>query len=394
MLFFKKNSENELYHLGKIKHVSIILLVIFEIIIFKVFRNYETIEDIKISDSILSLLRNELSVSNSYSMSKTLSDIESVGLFKCARLTEKMTDRVFYDTILGKRCDKSWLFNTSLKSTILRGLNGTSYELTYASNLNKFALYFEILLYILLIILGYIVPDFLVKRIRYEKLKVVALELDRKKIKETAEQISHDIASPLSAIKMLVSLLPNLDIEIKNLLAKAVDRTQEIFDDLKNSNTSSSKIFIRKCIDELIKEKHIVWGIKCRIELDISSSDELVGLGDEVAFKRSMSNLINNSFEASQLDENNLIKISVNSFESFLEIRIVDHGFGMSPETLSQLGLRGFSSGKTEIANSGSGLGIHYAKSMIKSWGGYLSFESSPDLGTTVIIKLQKFKNC
>lgn len=379
--------------LNNLRYFSIVTLIFFELIIFKMFRNNEKIEETKISDSISSLLRNELSVSNSYAMSKTLSDIESVGIFKCARLTEMIeSNRIFYDTILGKRCKKLWLFDNTFKSIVLKGLNGTSYGLTFVMGRNKFAIYFEISLYILLIILGYFVPDFFIKRIQNEKLIVLALEFDKKKKKEEAEQISHDVASPLSAIKMLVSLVPSLNYEIKNLLIKSVDRTEEIFNALKKTHATNEKIYLDKCITELANEKHIIWGSKCTIQLNINTGEELVGKGNETAFKRAVSNLLNNSFDANQSSENSLIFVSINSLNNFLEIKIIDNGIGMTPDILSQLGSRGFSFGKAHNLDSGSGLGIHYSKSVLTSWGGDLNFESILGVGTTAFIKLKKFE--
>ncbi|HEU5281906.1 MAG TPA: ATP-binding protein [Gammaproteobacteria bacterium] len=83
------------------------------------------------------------------------------------------------------------------------------------------------------------------------------------------------------------------------------------------------------------------------------------------------------------------VLISLVQSEKYAVISIVDDGKGMPPELLKVLGVRGGTFGKP----SGSGLGLHHAIKTVELWGGYLKFESTPGLGTTVKIMLPLAKS-
>ncbi len=65
---------------------------------------------------------------------------------------------------------------------------------------------------------------------------------------------------------------------------------------------------------------------------------------------------------------------------------IKDNGSGIPEQILAKLGQRGETHGKT----GGSGLGLYHAKSMIESWKGNLTIESSVGEGTIINIMLPK----
>lgn len=377
--------------LSDIKKYLTVALISISVIIFFSFRHYERIEKQKVANNIATILKNELSVSNSYALAKTLSDLEGIGIFKCARLTEvSETNRVFYDTVLGKRCEENIFAYFFRQSHFLKGLNGVSYKLDFSVNANVFAYFFEFSLYLILLCLGYVLPELFIEIIDNEKIKIIALEVENQNMLSFAKQVSHDVASPLSAIRLMTSLLNNIDPEVKDLMNKAINRTQEIFDDLKFSKRHQSTISVIPSLLDIVKEKQMLWQKACSIKMELNPHLILFAIGVETEFKRAISNILNNSYEAMEYSNTKTVEINVvHGIEGDIKILIADSGKGMSQEVLARVGVKGFSYSKENLNDAGSGLGVSHAIATFVSWGGNLTYESQIDIGTkaTVILK-------
>ena len=63
-----------------------------------------------------------------------------------------------------------------------------------------------------------------------------------------------------------------------------------------------------------------------------------------------------------------------------------DSGKGIPADVLHKIGQQGFTSGK----QNGNGLGLFFAHSKIKEWGGALDISSNPELGTMVTVTFIK----
>ena len=77
--------------------------------------------------------------------------------------------------------------------------------------------------------------------------------------------------------------------------------------------------------------------------------------------------------------------LEVQETEAVISVR--DTGFGMSPETLAQVGKRGFTS-KGNEGFSGAGIGVHYARTCLEEAGGRLEIESTLGHGSTFRLSL------
>ncbi|MBC7458514.1 MAG: HAMP domain-containing histidine kinase, partial [Bdellovibrionaceae bacterium] len=332
-------------------------ILIFFLTTFYIFRSIGISENKKVSNNISAVLRNELSVSNSYALSKVLVDLENLGVFRCARLTEQSdSQRVFYDTVLGKRCNSFVANNLLSHVSYLKGLNGVSYNLYYISDLNGYALALEVIVYLGLLGLWFILPNLYASIIAKEKIKNAALEYEKEFISDLTKQVSHDVASPLSAIRIMTSLLHNVDPEIKEILNKSISRTQEIFDELKlNSDRTFDKVDVLDCIFEISREKKIVWPGFAEIETVYDQPVPLVN-ASKVQLKKIFSNLLNNSFEALEDERTGSIRIEVNSVnDDYVTVTIIDNGRGIPSSILQNIGTKNFSFGKENSSNSGRG---------------------------------------
>jgi signal transduction histidine kinase len=203
--------------------------------------------------------------------------------------------------------------------------------------------------------------------------------------KNLAEQLAHDIRSPLTAINIAVfdvsSISENKRIMIRNasnrindiannLLLQSKDTLPESQITHKNINNSPELIFV--VIDAIVSEKRYEY-YSTGLNLELKSSEDSYGcfsLIDLGYFKRILSNLINNSIEA--IDQDGSILISVTCNDSQIEIIIEDDGCGIPSDILPKVTNLGFSFNKKE----GAGIGLSYVKQHLHSMNGTIKIES------------------
>jgi len=93
--------------------------------------------------------------------------------------------------------------------------------------------------------------------------------------------------------------------------------------------------------------------------------------------------LVRNAFEAS--DSESEVRLLIRHSGDVVQFVVMDHGKGMSPETLRRVGEPFFT---TKQPGCGMGLGIFLVRTLSEQLGGRLNFESSPNAGTTAILEL------
>ena len=217
-----------------------------------------------------------------------------------------------------------------------------------------------------------------------------------------AAQVSHDIRSPLTALNMAVAGLSSIPESERLIIRTSAQRIQDIANQLlKQSKVASlatvkapetsaiqrGSIMLAALVDSIVTEKRLQYRESLAIHIR-GYWDQGYGLFSRVdgsALARVVSNLINNSIEA--LSHSGEIRVKLFRGSESAVISVVDNGPGMSPEVLSRIGVRGVSFGK-EGTQSGSGLGIYYAKSVVDEAGGQFEIFSTVGKGTEVRLSL------
>lgn len=217
---------------------------------------------------------------------------------------------------------------------------------------------------------------------------------------QMAEQVAHDIRSPLSALDMVLKDLDDLPEEKRLLVRSATQRIRDIANNLieqhsQEENTmatpSPTVQLVSGILDSIVSEKRTQFRAQSKVEIELQLSEQSYGLFatfDAREMKRLMSNLINNSVEA--LGECGVVNVALDTFESSkVRIQIADNGKGIPEDVLVKLGQRGLSIGKEDF-DSGSGLGLYHARTAIEGWGGIFRIDSVLGKGTTISIVLPK----
>jgi len=217
---------------------------------------------------------------------------------------------------------------------------------------------------------------------------------------DLAKQIAHDVRSPLAALNMMLPMIDEVPEEKRLILRSAVTRIQDIANGLLGNSRKTildnqrSISLLAGLVDTLVSEKRIQYRSNLNLELEANlhpnAAYGLFASVESTEFKRVLSNLIDNSVEASPTGEKTRIAIDVRcQGDRWILLSVKDDGRGIAPEILPQLMREQKSFGKP----NGSGLGLFHARQVVERWGGSIEIASEVNRGTTVTIKLPKARS-
>jgi signal transduction histidine kinase len=217
---------------------------------------------------------------------------------------------------------------------------------------------------------------------------------------ELADQVAHDIKSPLTAMLMMEDEFRKLPEESRRLFKAATARITDIVNKhpSKSSEAPPEDITLKvlpvsarsrepltELIDSVIEEKRIEFRNNKEIHFRFDRErcgEEVWVLVEPVEFKRVVSNLVNNAVEACL--SGGVIEVLCLQSSERIEVQVRDSGVGIPLEIIKSLGRRGATFGKA----NGSGLGLFHAREVVSAFGGELKLESQENFGTTVTISL------
>ena len=205
---------------------------------------------------------------------------------------------------------------------------------------------------------------------------------------------AHERATPLSTIAVVAKELERL-LEGSSVASSAaadarlirgeVERCREILAQMaEQAGESTGEGFARLAPDQLLDV--IVSGLpeaeRARVATRVEAGQR--GLHAPAAtLARALRGLVKNALQASGPDTK--VELEVRSASSGCELRIVDHGAGMSDEILARAGEPFFT---TKEPGKGMGLGLFLARAVVEHLGGSLLVESKAGRGTAVTVRL------
>ncbi|MFT5886019.1 MAG: PAS domain S-box-containing protein [Arcticibacterium sp.] len=216
--------------------------------------------------------------------------------------------------------------------------------------------------------------------------------------------VAHDLRSPLSSLKMFLSLLID-DIDSLNKediltfsreLSDSVDSTMKMCDNLITWAMVQMGDF--KINEETIKVKDITSNIfdvyqnvalEKGINISFSVDDSLTIIGDKNQIEFVIRNLVNNAIKFTH--KNGFVSLTAKSLpDGTVKISVLDSGVGISDEYKREL----FSISKKQSTNGtagekGTGLGLMLSYEFMKLNGGQIEIESSLGKGTTFHTKFK-----
>lgn len=215
--------------------------------------------------------------------------------------------------------------------------------------------------------------------------------------------ISHRLRTPLTGLRWAINELVDRgvfsndkDKKLINGIAISAQRINEIVETLLTAAETQShygvnmreQIDMNLVLNNIIKETEFLAHSKaCKVVLESADKKIPTIEGDQQQIYLAIQNVVSNAIYYS--NEGQTILINVSRKGSILEIRIIDHGMGISAEEKMMLfeffqrGRRSF-----KMNTEGTGLGLYLTKGIIANHKGEITLTDTQGGGTTVIITL------
>lgn len=225
------------------------------------------------------------------------------------------------------------------------------------------------------------------------------------RLREEVERITqHDLKTPLNALLSVPDLmiqeggLSDSQVEMMKMLEESAYRMLEMVNssiDLYKMETGAYELHpvpvdLLKLLNqihgetrEMIRAKGLSLDIWLR-ERQAESGDEFLVSGEEMLCYSMLANLIKNAVEASPDGEVILVRLYDDNHPM-----VAIHNSGVVPEEIRE---RFFEKYATSGKEGGTGLGTYSASLIAKTLGGEITFETSPEIGTTLCISLKETK--
>lgn len=255
--------------------------------------------------------------------------------------------------------------------------------------------------------IGQLCQDFEEMRLRLKANAEEKVAYDKEN-KELISNISHDLKTPITAVKGYVEGIMDgvadtpekMDRYIRTIYNKANE-----MDRLINELTFYSKIdtnripytfnkihisdYFEDCVDEL------------SVELESSSvsltyfnylEEDAVVIADAEQLKRVINNIVSNSLKYMDKPKG-VINIRLRDVGDFIQIEIEDNGKGIAQKDLANIFERFYrTDASRNSSKGGSGIGLSIVKKIMEDHGGQVWATSKEGTGTTMYLALRKYQ--
>lgn len=244
--------------------------------------------------------------------------------------------------------------------------------------------------YIITIILLYLLKMANKITCLYSDLKVLEKE---KQIKDSLFKITHEVKNPIAVCKGYLDMLDTNNQDKVNryipIIREEIDRSLNIMTDFMELNKIKIEkeiIDINLLLDDVYDSFKLLNTLR-NIKLEYFENEkEIYVEGDYNRLKQVFLNILKNSSEAIKNDGNIVIKSKL--LKNKYNIYIIDNGIGMDKETLLKIKDLFYTT-----KSKGSGIGVSLSNEIIKAHNGTLEYSSILNKGTTVTISLPVMKN-
>lgn len=213
---------------------------------------------------------------------------------------------------------------------------------------------------------------------------------EKKALSDLARQVAHDIRSPVSAVLMFSKDYVGLPEAQRILLRNSANRIQNIANNLLNyyhdkndEKLNAGVVSISETVSSVFAEKQYEYQslpITFSCDIEERSAFSFIKIC-KVSFERMLSNIINNSVEA--ISSSGEIKLSVSQKNNYLIILVTDNGCGIPKENIEKI----LTGAPLSFKKTGHGLGLTYARNLLKKYNADFDIKSSVNEGTTIELK-------
>ncbi|MGI2328384.1 ATP-binding protein [Planococcus sp. YIM B11945] len=206
---------------------------------------------------------------------------------------------------------------------------------------------------------------------------------------QLAAAIAHEIRNPLTVVSGFLQFYEQNDAvnkEMKSKFSLMIDELNtaehvisQFLDIAKpDENHMPEAVDVRKTLHG-VADLLMSYGVFHQHRIEVQAQENLHIQANTIEFKQLIINLVKNAIEASREGEG--VVISAIEKKKFVEIRIIDTGFGMTEEEVKSAGTPFYS-----LKSKGTGLGLMICFNIVEKFGGTIDIQSEKGKGTTVTI--------
>jgi len=247
----------------------------------------------------------------------------------------------------------------------------------------------------------------------YEDMRMRLKESTEEKVqqentnKELISNISHDLKTPITAIKGYVEGLMDgvadtpekRDKYVRTIYNKANDMDKLINELTMYSGIDNNRIpynfhrinvadYFGDCIEEVgldLESRNI------KLNYSNMTSEDTIVIADPEQMKKVINNIIGNSVKYMD-KKNGVIDIRIFDMQDSIQIELEDNGKGIAQKDLSRIFERFYRTDTSRnSAQGGSGIGLAIVKKIIEDHGGYIWATSKEGEGTCIHFVLRKY---
>ena len=234
------------------------------------------------------------------------------------------------------------------------------------------------------------------EQLRLENAEHQAAAAEQEKFRKKAEQVIHDVQSPLSSLRTAVTAYPEAPEQLRIMIRDStlsigdiVNNLSYEYQDSNIENEQSQSLLVSSALLEVLSEKRYEYkDINVEFETKFNPGSDFAFTAIKPSdFKRMISNLLNNAVQALDNKADGKVMLSLEVDTQWVIITIEDNGKGIPEETIAKIrnNIR-----VTEGKDNGHGIGLGQVRDTISDNLGEFDIYSTFGIDTTVIIKLPK----
>jgi two-component system phosphate regulon sensor histidine kinase PhoR len=223
--------------------------------------------------------------------------------------------------------------------------------------------------------------------------------------REFVANVSHEIKTPITAIKGFVENLRDGSVEnhedaerFLEIISKHVDRLEAIIEDLLSLSRIEQEAEREKVVIDEGRLKDVLEtaiqvceanAMAKKIEVELSCAEDIVAKFDPSLLEHAVVNLIDNAIKYS--GEGKTVWVEAVQAEKEIIVSVRDQGCGIEKNHLPRLFERFYRTDKARSRQlGGTGLGLAIVKHIAQAHGGHVAVESTPGKGSTFAIHLPR----
>jgi signal transduction histidine kinase len=208
--------------------------------------------------------------------------------------------------------------------------------------------------------------------------------------------VSHDLRTPLLAVKGLVNLIDlykgdeKENLEFFSLIESSIDRMddtiKEILDYSRNARLQiqPEKVNFQKIVRDAYAD--VKFYSSHPVALQLNMDEELLFESDRYRLNTVIKNVIGNAVKyADDSKTDSYVAVTTERIGNELHVAVSDNGIGIDARCLNKVFDMFF---RASEKTTGTGLGLYISKEIMLKLNGKIGIESAPGIGTTVHISL------